>query len=162
MKMKMFLFLCFIMFNLTLFGQDQNKRLNFILLIDNEIPKTSIYDSFFKIKDSTGVIKDQIAVDYQVGGLIIPGSYYKKLFLQNSKSKIVIQFKYKIFLPDSAQVNQYEYEMPANWFNEKYIILKVYNYSNKESRRKYYFNKKSYRIIIQTPLGGNVIATKRQ
>ena len=151
----------FITYSLNLFGQDQNKRLNFILLIDNEIPKTSIYDGFFFIKNNIGVIKDSIAFDYQVGALMMTDFDYKRLFSQDQKSKIIIKFKFKRFFPDSAVVSQYEYAIPANWVNEKYMILKVYNRYNNESREKYYFNKDSYRIIIETPLGGNVIATKK-
>jgi len=131
------------------------------LLIDNEIPKTSIYDGFFFIKNSAGAIKDSIAFDYQVGALIMTDLNHKKLFSQDQKSKIIIKFKYKRFFPDSAEVSQYEYTIPLNWINEKYIIIKVYNRYNNESRRKYYFNKDRYRIIIETPLGGNVIATRK-
>jgi len=73
--------------SLNLFSQDQNKRLNFILLIDNEIPKTSIYDGFFFIKNSTGAIKDSIAFDYQVGALIMTDLNHKKLFLKIKNRK---------------------------------------------------------------------------
>jgi hypothetical protein len=155
MKIKALLSLLLILYSLNVFSQ--NKRLNFIILIDNEIPKTNIVEGRFIVKDSMGTRKDSINFKYQVGGLIIDSSDYKKLLPQNLKSKVVIKFDYST-LPDLA-VNEYKYEIPSEWLNEVYMIVRVYNYSNEESRRKYYFRKKNgYKIIFESPLGGNAIA----
>jgi hypothetical protein len=160
MKLRACFFLYFIIFSSSLFAQEQSKRLNFILLIDNEIPVASVYDGFFLIKDSAG-IKDKIPFDYQVGGLVMSSSNYRKLFLQYSGSEIDINFKYRKLDSNSDEAHEYKKKIPEGWMNEMYIIFKVYNYYNKESRKKYFLKKDDYGIEISVPGAGSVIPIRQ-
>jgi hypothetical protein len=131
-------------------AQQQDKRLNFILFIDNELPLIGITDGLILFKDDQGFIKDSLPFSYHVGALAMSSTNYEKLFASNLNYRILIKFNYKLFRP-KYQVFNYEGEIPPGWLNEEYIIFKVYNSSNKTSKAKYLFqngNKYIVQVII--------------
>src|ERR1700722_2018126 len=110
-------------------AQEKCQRLNLVLLIDNDVPTPSdISDCAFLIKDSVGRIKDSIS----------------------------IKFTYFEFGAGANRTHYYKKEHFSRWLNDWYIILKIYNYSNKESRRKYVIQKDGYVMQINSP-GGSLI-----
>ena len=150
---KVFLYLLLTVQTLTLFGQEQSKRLTFILSIDDQLPVTDITDGTFLIMDSVGTIKEKIPFNYHVGGLGLSLSDYKKLFASNSDSRILIRFKHVQFRPTYVEYS-YEKEIPKGWLNEEYMVLKVYNKSVKSNRAKYFY-KPGQRYIIQVKIPGS-------
>jgi hypothetical protein len=161
MKIRAFLLLHYIVLSLTLHAQEPVKQMPFILLIDNDIPVNNIYDGFFSIIDSGGVVKDRIPFDYRVGNLLISPSDYTKLFSLSTKGKVSINFKYSKIGPNSSEVYKYKKEIPAEWLNEKYMIFKVYNFDNKDSRGKYALKRDQYGIEVSVPGAGSVIPKRR-
>lgn len=136
------------------FSQVQDKRVNFILFIDNELPLTGITDGVILLRDDQGAIKDSLTFDYHVGGLALSSTNYEKLFASNPHYRILVKFKYEIIWP-KYQVFNYQSEIPSRWLNEEFIIFKFYNSSNKESRAKYLFSNGN-RYIVQV-----IIPSKR-
>jgi hypothetical protein len=159
-KAAFFIFLT--LFSSALLGQGQDKRLTFILTIDDELPVTDITDGVFLLKDSTGTIKDKISFDYHVGGLGISAVDYKTLFASNPEYSIFIKFKHTVFRPNYTEYI-YEKEIPRKWLNEEYIILKIYNASNKVSRAKYFFKHgQKYLIRIKIPGSSTILITRKK
>jgi hypothetical protein len=160
MKVCIFLILNSIVLSSGGFAQAPSKQLPFILLIDNDIPVNNIYDGFFSAVDSEGIIKYRIPFEYRVGSLVISSSDYTRLFSIDAKSNVLIDFKYTKVGRDSSEGYEYKKEIPAKWLNEKYMIFKIYNYTNKESRAKYVLRKGKYGIEISVPGAGSVIPKK--
>ena len=142
-------------------GQKQEKRLNFILTIDKEIPIAKIFDGYFLITKKAQNIRDTFKFQYQVGTLLLSSSDYENLFSLDSTSTIKIKFKYIKFSSNQTQIYSYEKVLRDTWVNEVYIILNVFNYFDAESRKKYFIRKDQYVIQIQVPGGGNVIAKRK-
>jgi len=155
MKRRVFLFLLLFALRPILYAQEQDKRMVFILLIDNEVPVSNIFGGVFLIADSTGPVKDTIPFEYQVGSLRISHPNYEKL-RKYLKRKIIIDFKYNKLTTNNSEVYEYKEKIPEGWLNEEYMIFKVYNYFNPESRRKYALNKNCYGIEIAVPGAGSV------
>lgn len=146
-----YLFVCFTSFQT--FGQDQIRRLNFILLIDEEIPIATIHDGCFLIKDSTGLLINRIPFNYKVVGLEFSSSNYKELSSLCDKCTLSISFQYT---KPSFPFNQYSYESNL-WWNEDYIIMHIYNKSKKENYEKYDFGKREYIVQIDTSYGSSIL-----
>jgi hypothetical protein len=161
MKTCILFFLVFVIYSMSIFGQEKSKRLNFILLIDNEVPVATVYNGVFIITDSSRILKDTLSFDYEVGSIKMSSSNYNKLFFRNPQTKIEIKFKYESYQSHFTDVYEYKTEIPSEWINEMYIILKVYNYFNKESRRKYFLKKGGYGIEIRVPGAGSVIPLRK-
>lgn len=157
--MKKVLYLFLLLYSSASLGQEQNKRLTFILSIDNEVTITGVTDGVFLLRDSTGAIKDKLPFDYHVGGLIMSPSDYKKLFSYDPKYRISIKFKYTEFRPRCGE-HTYEEEIPKGWLNEEYMIFNVYNASNKGNRAKYFFKPgQEYLIQIKIPSYSTILIT---
>jgi hypothetical protein len=157
---KVILCLFLVIFNSILYGQIKNERLTFILFIDNKLPVTDVTDGEILIKDSSGIKMDEIPFDFHVGGLLMSSLDYKKLFNINPKLRIFIKFKYKVFYPKYDEF-LYESEIPVGWLNKEYIILKVYNKSDKINREKYVFgNGEKYLVQIMIPGSSSILKAK--
>lgn len=151
MKTKIFLCVLFVFYSYNSFAQDFNMRLDFILLIDDQIPENNIFDCFLLIKDSTGtVVKDKISFKYQVGRLMLTSSDYNKLFKASIKSRILMKFTYRT-LDTHVIDNQYEGEISPDFINKEYIICRIYNLMPKENRLKYDFRGRKYIFNLTAP-----------
>lgn len=149
--------LCF-----TLSAQQSFKRLNFILLIDNDVAKSNVNNGCFIIKDSTGRNIDSIHFEYQVGALVIKNQDYDKFRSINLKSQVFIVFSYRDYILDHDKLFNYKCKIAPDWLNDIYIILRIYNYSNIYSRKRYEIAKHSYRFIVEVPGHENVIPERKQ
>ena len=133
-------------------GQDQNRRLNFVFVIDNEVPDIAVISNgFFLAKDSSGNLKDSIPFKYEVGDLMMSSDDYRKLFLDTYTAKLFMNFAWLEYMKGDTEIHYYEREIPRGWINKLYMILYIYNYSNKESRTKYAIDKGGYNIRIMIP-----------
>jgi hypothetical protein len=157
---KGILYLFLVIFVSNLYGQTKNERLTLILFIDNKLPVTDVTDGEILLKDSSGIKKDEIKFDFHVGGLLMSSPDYEKLLNINRGSRIIIKFKYKVFYPKFGEFS-YEIEIPEGWINKEYIILKIYNESNKINREKYFFkNGQKYLVQIIIPGSSSILKTK--
>lgn len=161
MKKVLPLFLL-ILFCLSSFGQEKDKCITFILLIDGELPTTTdITDGTIIFNDSAGIKKDEISFDFHVGRIQMSLQDYKKLFSIDAGNRIFIRFKYKKFYPKYAEY-AYEKEIPNGWFNKDYMIFKIYNAFNKAARARYFFKHgEKYLIQIKIPGSSTLLITRK-
>jgi len=142
-----------LVFILTVIAQEKKTSLPFIIVIDNEFPDGSdIVNSKLLVTDSLGNLQDSINCDYSIGKLLILKSDYQRLFKFKANSATRIYFQFIRRKLDLGTDFIYKSEFLANELNDQYIILRVFNAYNKESREKYYFKKgQSYIYQIITP-----------
>lgn len=158
---KILLSFILVLYGLSLFAQEADKRLTFILLIDNEVAANDISDGMFLLQDSTGVVRDKLPFTYHVGSLSMSLADYNKLFGSNKGYKVVLTFIHTEFRPRYSQ-HTYEKLIPSEWLNEQYIILKVYNRSLSANRSKYVFGKgQQYLIQVKVPGSGSILVTHK-
>ena len=103
-----------------------------------------IYDKFFKIDRAFNVfIKLYIISDIRTK----TGDYDTKTDT------------YNVQIPNKYAGGEY----PNGYINKSYLILKIFNKSNVESRAKYYFKKdEKYLSEIRIPARGQLILRKRK
>jgi len=147
--MRIIFIICcvFCLLNLCSFGQERSKRLNFVLLIDNEIPVASISKGIFEIKDSAGYMIDTIPFVYNVGGLEVSESDYRLLFSRNRKSTVFIKFFY---ISAMTSFDPYLYKTSIA-LSKDYVIMRIFNRAKRENVEKYEFGKRQYLIQTETP-----------
>lgn len=158
MKLKVSFLISILLFSLTGYSQDQKTHMNFTLLIDNEIVETGIYDGAFQIKDSLNNVLDNIPFKYLVGDLVLNPEDCEKLKTLKSGLILVITFKYRQICPN---VKEFVYlkELPLSWLFQRYMIFKVYNFTNKKNYG-YFKERTGYGVEITIPGKGIVIPRK--
>ena len=129
----------------------QNDQLPFILLIDNTIPATNILNSYFSIYDNSGSPEDSIPFEYHVGYIEFNSIDYQNLIHKYVDARIFINFKYEKFGSNAYFTKNYKEELPKGGLNEQYMVIKIYNYIDTESRKKFSLKKNGYVFIIQSP-----------
>lgn len=147
-KMKKILYLLiFILGYTNFYSQTKDSKVNFIIVIDDELRYINIYDKYFTIIDSLNN-EYKIDFDYTVGDLKVTKSSYEKLFNKGNK-KVFISFINREIKPTYYE-KEYKCELPIEMINDTYMLLKIYNSSKKENK-KYYFGDKDYIIQFLSP-----------
>ena len=130
MKIVFFLFLIFPLINFSGKSAKKDKELNFILFIDDDLVhpnKGSITECFFLHKEDTINIK------------LFPGKIVlnEKLFNNyDDSSNIIFNFSYKDICPNSKKYS-YQINLKVRYLISEYLILKLYNFSEKENQKKF-------------------------
>lgn len=126
------------------------ERLNFILLIDEEIPVATISDGYFVLKNEFST--DTFSFQYRVGRIIMKSENLNKLFIADKKTTIEMFFSYLNYIkPGITSLHQYNIKLLRQNINKEYMILNIYNYYNKYSRRKYSIKKGGYVYLRKNP-----------
>ena len=154
-----FLLLCALFFTSKLFAQKE-RELPFVLLIDQEIPIASITDGYFEVRDTLKHVQTVIPFRYQVGKLILEDGQYRLLMQKGMAQDLYMHFNY---MSHRTTYNKVLYTkcIPRGWLNATYTILSVYNYFNKESRRRYVIPKKDYVSMLTVPGIGEALIMRR-
>jgi len=157
MKRKIILFFVLLICGIKLFGQEK-QNLNFVLLINDDVPEYGIFDGEFQIADSTGKIIEQFSFDYSVGRLVINTKDYSKLFTQSVESKIIIKF---VFKDPYSNYKEFFYvgEIPTDKMNYEHIICHIYDFSKTANKLKYVFDGKKYLFQISIPAWSVILKT---
>lgn len=74
--------------------EEENVRLNFIFMVDNEVSDFIISDGIIVVRDSIRNIVDTLNFNYDVGDINLRKDAYNKL-LHSKDSKVSIKFKLK-------------------------------------------------------------------
>lgn len=140
--------LLFVLLSQLSFSQKVN--FDFVIHIDQQTIE-KVYDVSVKIDEI------EIPMEYHPGCLLIDKDNFEKIKL----SKTCV-FKFRN-LDSSRSPNyvSYEFEIDGNWFYSKYIVLEVFDMSNRKSRRKFRpLPNKSYTFFLSN---GNryIIPTSR-
>jgi|GEM_PF-1545271 len=158
MKNKIYFSFILLLLSLKLFSQEEKKSLPFVLLINDEVVESGIYDGAFIAKDSSGIVKYEFPFIYHVGRLDLSKEDYRKFFTLNSIVTLFFKFKYK---NDLTNYNEMSYEglIPVHWRNDEYTICHIYDVSKAENKMKYDFGGKKYIVKITIPASTYLLRT---
>lgn len=162
--MKKLFLICFCIFSSKTFGQNQDKHINFMVFIDTALITdfAAINHDYFVIYDSNNVPKDTILTNYQGGELLVSNESYKKIFELPDSSKISFFFNYTRTCEDLGWENfNYEISLKVGWIKKRYIVLKVYNFTNKRNW-KYFHQRENYGFEVEIPGFSKVLIRKKQ
>ena len=156
------IFFLLLLFNSTTsIAQLENQRMTFLIVIDNEYPSSDIISSKFIVEDSTNNIKDQINFEYNVGKLIMSQIDYEKLFKLKPGYKLFIKLVRRNL--DLNTDYTYNAQIPKQFINDIYIIVRIYNRYDKENQVKYYFeNEQTYISQIIIPGYRTILTTLKK
>lgn len=141
----------------NIYGQTKENKINFIIFIDDELSNLNISNGHFITIDSTNN-ENKLDFDYIVGDLKVTQEDYNTLY-SSENYKLYICFKYKEFNPEYYE-KEYKYQIPVEWLNDKYMILKIYN-SSKKRNKKYYFGDKDYLVQFSIPGKSSILPLKK-
>ena len=149
MKIKVFFTLILICNFLFGYSQVIDKKINLIIVIDNEIAVGSIFVTNLYITDEVNN-KLKIPVNYYPGSLTLPYSDYEKLV--NNARKVILRFDYYDYSGKQQQVYNYEFELNKEWLKEPFLIFNVFNIDKKQFRKYPPLSKtQNYTFSITSP-----------
>lgn len=139
----------------SLFSQINKAHINLIILIDDElINGVNILEGqiFFN--------KNKIAFQYETGDLLLNDKDLKIIQSTDQNTDVNIEFIYKKVYPEVYE-RQYVIKTKLHWINQRYSILKIYNYDNKKNR-KYFLKNKGYDFEIFKPGQSKILPRKKR
>lgn len=141
----------------------QEKHINFILIVDEvDFAKTKFFsDACFLVKDSNKRVVDTLFFEYKTGELILSSGVYEKLFSFPLGNEVDFCIRYTKMCKNLEKIS-FDYKIPLKigWLKQPYIMLKVYNFSNKIHWKNFY-EREGYGIDIKMPAVTILIARKR-
>ena len=159
MKMVINYILLFLLFSLKSIGQDQATHINFSLFIDDKFVISGVNNGYIFIKDCGNQVKDSIPFKYEAGDMVISTSDYKKLLSLDMRTNYATKFIYEQFCPERIRYEYFkEWEGPL--LSYRYIIFRIYNFSNKINYKKFY-ERTGYGITIQCPAYTTILSKKK-
>lgn len=156
MKLNIILFLI-LGTSLNCMGQN----LNMILEINGEIATSKISGFYLNFEYENGT-KDKILVNYNPGELLLKEDSWKKI-KADSTTKITLSFQYTTFKKNEVVANtkNIKSEMKKSYFEQPYLILRVYDFRERKYRKKYgCLTDKEYVTEFNYPRGGILISCK--
>jgi hypothetical protein len=134
-------------------AQENIKSFDFIICIDGEIA-TTLFKPEIIVKQGENVLK-KIDINYHAGNLSLSYEDYN-IILSEQVDTLFFQFNYYQYLPKWKQKNyNYEIEIGKNWFENSFVILKIYNLDKKKYRKKLepLSKDKNYTFDLETSQG---------
>lgn len=125
-------------------GQDLNKNLDFIIMIDDRIVIESPY--LLHIKAVLGESEESYNVGYYPGNLSMKISDYDK-FMTDDVKAIFLIFEYYDPSGKEGEKRSYEIELKKSWLQDYFNILHIYNL-DKKKYEKIFFPPKSGRKYV--------------
>lgn len=130
-------------------GQENNKNISFILVIDDEIISTSVGITFYINSENS---EERISATYYPGTLSMSKSDYEKITSTETKT-IYLRYFGTIYTNGKENYNDFEIEYNKNWLNDTYNILRFYNLDKAKYKKRYepLSNKKNYTFEVSSP-----------
>ena len=157
--MKKLLFLFLFVFQISI-AQDSRKDFDFIISIDEEIANT-LYKPQIIVKQGIKILK-RIDIKYHPGNLSLYSEDFN--FFSDEKHTLLLQFNYYQYSSKGKQKSyHYEIEIGRNWFEQSFIVLKIYNLDKKKYRKKLtpLSKDKKYTFDLETSQGQMIRIRKR-
>ncbi|HFG0566835.1 TPA: hypothetical protein ACGFUW_002625 [Flavobacterium psychrophilum] len=149
MKYISILILFFLVTPNYMFGQEKNKNISFILVIDDEIVSTSVEITFYLNSENS---TEKVSATYYPGTLSMSKSDYEKIISTETKS---IYLKYFGTIYTNGKQNYYDFEIEYNkiWLADTYNILRFYNLDKKKYKKLYepLSKQKNYTFELSSP-----------
>ncbi|ATN06407.1 hypothetical protein CRN76_13850 [Chryseobacterium indologenes] len=149
---KTLIFLLSIFYVQFFFSQE---KINFdiIVAVDEKIIPI-LYNPEIIIKSKNDELIDTIKVGYYPGNFTVDAKSYNNLLLKTD-AQIYLKFqRYEYSKNGKQDIRTYEIKIGKSWFEEKYVILYIYNTDVKKYRKLTPLSKdKSYTFEITTSNG---------
>ena len=164
----LFLFICQISM-----AQENRKNFDFIVCVDGEIV-TSLTKPVIIVKQGMNVLK-RIDINYYAGNLSLSSEDYN-LILSEQEITLFLQFDYYQYSSKGKQeIYNYEIEtdypflrririeIGKNWFEQIFVILKIYNLDKKKYKKRLapLSKDKKYTFDLETSEGQMIRVRKR-
>lgn len=147
-------------FKISFCQAQENESLNFIILIDEEIPIATISSGHFILKNEFS--SDTLSFQHRVGRVLMKSEDLNRLFVTDKSTTIEMSFSYLHHSkPCHNSLYQYNIKLLRENINKDYIILKIYNYYNKYIRKKYSIKKGGYVYIRKNPGYSEILPLKQ-
>ncbi|MBW7674749.1 hypothetical protein [Chryseobacterium chendengshani] len=141
MKKTMVMICCLLLF----LCNAQLKKINFLIMIDE---KPCLIVSNLQIESQS---MKSINANYNVGAIDISEDNYSTMIDDKSSS---FNLTFEAILSKNTYLSIYSIIIPKFFFNQKYIIVNIFNMDNKIYRKKYsklMKDKSKYYVVIETP-----------
>lgn len=133
-KYSLSVWFALILFGQT-YGQDVMKRLDFIIVIDDNIAVGSIASLQIAMMSGGGT-KEFISASYYPGNLSLTENDYGKL-MSDSVKAIYLKFTHYEYVGQKQTTYNYDIELKREWLGDYFNILRVYDLNKKVYKRKY-------------------------
>lgn len=111
----------------------ETKEFDFIVSIDEEIVKT-LYKPTLVEKNGSNIVRT-VSVSYHPGNISLNANDFDNLF-SGQDNKVYLKFDYNEYINGNQEIYNYEIEVGKNWFEQKYVILRIYNLDKKKYRKR--------------------------
>ncbi|RZK47936.1 MAG: hypothetical protein EOO99_11895 [Pedobacter sp.] len=129
--MRNIFFMLFLFLATSSYSQKRSD-FDFIIVIDETIV-TSLSNSKLLIKRDTETLS-HINVSYKPGNLSLETSKYN--LIANSEDDVYLKFDYYEYLGNKQKLFNYDFKIGKNWFEQPYLILRIYNTCKRKYKRK--------------------------
>ena len=129
--MKTKLALSFLLFLLLKTSYSEEIKFNCILFIDGKFPYGITNEKLTVVLENDTLI---IPFKYTIGDIIIERKLFNKLINLNPYVDVLISFNHQ---KENGEIQCYSGKLKAKYFSYNYLVLRITNISNLES--KYYF-----------------------
>ena len=155
MKMKLKLFILFVIFGLSNNGFTQN--LNMIIEVNDRLITSEIAGIYLSFKYTDGT-KIHSQINYHPGELILNENLWNKI-KSDSLNEITLKFNYYTYKRGNQDIANFEFKMSKFLFERQYLILRVYDFRERKYRKKYgCLTDEDYIYEFNFPQGGILIS----
>ncbi|OXE97148.1 hypothetical protein BC749_108240 [Flavobacterium araucananum] len=130
-------------------AQDSKRASNFIITIDENII-TTLANSKIILSQGNNIVRT-IQFTYYPGSLSMNQADYDEIM--KFEGTILLKFDYYEYLKDEQKIINYEIETGKIWFEQPYLILKIYNTNKKKYRKLEPLKGKEYTFELQYSTG---------
>jgi len=139
-------------------GQEESKRnLNFIIMIDGNIPFQGDVNLQLSIKNK---LIETIRVNYIPGDIILDDSAFNKIISMEEKS-FRLEIYYSKLHKNKIKSYYYNIILEKSWLKNSFNILRIYNLENKKNKKTFSdIEDRDYTYEIDSP-NGSILRVKR-
>src|SRR5688572_29263794 len=143
------LFFLFTVFSKPVTGQELEKELDIVFVIDEIIWTSRSVLTFTLTKENH---QEEIKANYFPGSLTLSESDYKKLFSEEVKS-ISLQFDYYQYTSQKLEIYNYDLELKKAWLKDYYNVYHIYNLDKRKYRKLFdpLSEDKNYTFTLDSP-----------
>lgn len=158
--MKNIIILFMIVFSFQNSLSQETKEFDFIVSIDEEIVKT-LYKSTLVVKNGNNIVST-FSLSYHPGNISLNAKDFDDLFFSQD-NKVYLKFDYYEYINGNQEIYNYEIEVGKNWFEQQYVILKIYNLDKKKYKKwfKPLSKDQNYTFELDTSSGQMMRVRKR-
>lgn len=133
MKRILFLILTCLAINEAL-GQVIRKSFDFIIVIDERIPISSMTN--FRIRLDDGTRQEIVKSSYHPGNLSLEELDYS-ILLSDSSGKLFLEFTYFDHSDKRHNIYSYSIELKKVWLDSKFNVLYIYNLDKRKYKNRF-------------------------